>query len=120
MLALFALYLLVLNAMTFAVFASDKRRAAGGDRRVPERTLLGLAALGGTPGAFAARRVFRHKTRKQPFRTRLWLITLAQTVLIVGAILWLGGPQGASVVRARLAAPQSSMKLPVSTAPARA
>ena len=105
MLTLLALYLLAINALTFAVFAGDKRRAASGDRRVPEKTLLGLAALGGTPGAFAARRLFRHKTRKEPFRTWLWLITLTQVVLIVGAILWLGDPETAVAVRARLLAP---------------
>jgi uncharacterized membrane protein YsdA (DUF1294 family) len=90
MLTLLASYLLVLNALTFAVFAGDKRRAASGERRVPESTLLGLAALGGIIGAFAAQRLFRHKTRKEPFRTQLWLIALAQVVLLVGAILWLG------------------------------
>lgn len=104
MLTLLALYLLAINALTFSAFAGDRRRAASGDRRVPEKTLLGLAALGGTPGAFAAWRLFRHKTRKEPFRTWLWLITLAQVVLIVGAILWLGDPETAAAVRARLAA----------------
>lgn len=93
MLTLVALYLLAVNALTFVAFAGDKRRAVSGDRRTPERTLLGLAALGGTPGAFAARQLFRHKTRKAPFRTQLWLIALAQAVLIVGAIIALGGPE---------------------------
>ncbi|MGH1557474.1 DUF1294 domain-containing protein [Caulobacter segnis] len=104
MLTLVALYLLAINALTVVAFASDKRRAVSGDRRVPERTLLGLAALGGAPGAFAARQLFRHKTRKEPFRTQLWLIALAQTVLIVGAILWLGAPEAVADIRARLAA----------------
>ena len=90
MLKLFGLYLLGINALTFVTFASDKRRAASGDRRTPESKLLALAAFGGTVGALAAQRLFRHKTRKEPFRTRLWLIVLAQTVLLVGAILWWG------------------------------
>ena len=54
-------------------------------RRTPESTLLWLAALGGTPGAFAARHVFRHKTRKQPFSTVLMVIAALQ----VAGIGWL-------------------------------
>ena len=76
-------WLAAINLATFLVFADDKRRATRRLRRVPERTLLGLAALGGSPGALAARQVTRHKTRKQPFVTWLFLITAAQA----GAVL---------------------------------
>lgn len=69
---------LAINAWTFAIFAQDKRAAERGDRRVPESTLLGLCLIGGTPGAFAARALYRHKTRKQPFTTWLWMIAGAQ------------------------------------------
>lgn len=68
------LYLLLVNGATVAAFAADKRRAEGGLRRVPEATLLRLAAIGGSPGAFVASELFRHKTRKQPFRATLWTL----------------------------------------------
>ncbi len=48
---------------------------------------------GGSPAAFAARAMLRHKTRKQPFSWRLHLIALAQALLIalgVGAALYRG------------------------------
>lgn len=70
--------LAALNLITFAAFAIDKARAVAGTRRTPEFTLLLLAALGGSPGAYAARALFRHKTRKQPFVGRLHLIAAAQ------------------------------------------
>ena len=49
---------------------------------MPEARLLGWATAGGSPAAFAARAMLRHKTRKQPFSWRLHLIALAQALLI--------------------------------------
>lgn len=80
------LALLGLNTLTFGAFGLDKHRARSGARRISERTLLALALLGGTPGAYAARRAFRHKTRKQPFSALLHLI-LAGQGLAVAAML---------------------------------
>ncbi|HSI18616.1 MAG TPA: DUF1294 domain-containing protein, partial [Sphingomonas sp.] len=62
----------------------DKRSAAAGGRRIPEASLLGLALIGGSPGALLARRWFRHKTRKEPFSTQLLLIVMAQIGLLLG------------------------------------
>ena len=85
---LWAVYLALINAATFAAFAADKRRAIEGLRRIPERRLLTLAAIGGGLGAVAAQRMLRHKTRKQPFRSLLWLVLAVQLVVI--ALLVLG------------------------------
>jgi uncharacterized membrane protein YsdA (DUF1294 family) len=57
-------------------------------RRIPEGELLLLAALGGTPGAYAARHIFRHKTRKQPFSTRLRAIAALQLAGLVALVAW--------------------------------
>jgi len=77
-----ALYLVAASAAAFALFAWDKWCAVAGRRRIPERTLLTLAAIGGTPGAIAGQRLLRHKTRKEPFRSRLLWIAGTQLVLI--------------------------------------
>ncbi len=71
-------WIIVINAWTIMRFWQDKARAVAGDRRIPEADLLGLALIGGSPGAFAARHFFQHKTRKEPFSTRLMLIAAAQ------------------------------------------
>lgn len=72
--------LAAINAIVFAAFAIDKASAVRARRRIPEARLLMLAALGGTPGAYAARALFRHKTRKQPFCARLQAITVVQVL----------------------------------------
>lgn len=77
-LTLAALWLVAINLWTVLRFHRDKAYAVAGRRRIPERDLLTLAILGGTPGAFAARRLFRHKTRKEPFSTYLQLIAALQ------------------------------------------
>ncbi len=79
--------LLLVNLWTMLRFYQDKRRAIAGERRIPEVNLLALACIGGTPGAFAARRLFRHKTRKQPFSTWLMLIAAVQIGVGIGFLL---------------------------------
>jgi uncharacterized membrane protein YsdA (DUF1294 family) len=66
-------------------FAWDKHCARNGMWRVPERTLLGMAFIGGTIGAVAAQHGLRHKTRKEPFRTQLYLIAGLQVVALSAA-----------------------------------
>lgn len=79
--------LIFVNLWTILCFGWDKRCATRGLRRVPERRLLTLAALGGSPGALIARRAFRHKTRKEPFSSRLWLIATVQAGALIGWFL---------------------------------
>ncbi len=80
------LYLLAINAAAFHAFGADKRRAQAGERRIPERDLLGLAFLGGTAGAYLGRSHFRHKTRKTGFTIALHLIALAQILIAFATI----------------------------------
>ena len=79
-------YLACVNLAAFVLFGWDKRCATAGARRVPEKTLLGLAAIGGGLGAVVAQQAFRHKTRKQPFAGILTAIFAAQAVLAVALL----------------------------------
>jgi uncharacterized membrane protein YsdA (DUF1294 family) len=76
--------LLFINAWTVLRFWQDKQRAMSGQRRIPESDLLGLAMIGGSPGAILARRLFRHKTRKEPFSTQLFVIAVFQVGAAIG------------------------------------
>ncbi len=75
-------YLIALNALSFAVYGWDKARSkVRGARRVPEKALFLLALLGGSVGAVAGMRVWRHKTRHWYFKYGLPAILLAQLAL---------------------------------------
>ena len=76
------LALIALNLFTMLRFWQDKQRAIAGRRRIAEADLLGLALIGGSPGALLARRMFSHKTRKQPFSTWLLLILALQACIL--------------------------------------
>jgi uncharacterized membrane protein YsdA (DUF1294 family) len=88
MLAAAALLAFVLvNGWTVLCFWQDKQRARAGAWRISEASLLGLALIGGSPGAFFARAVFRHKTRKQPFGTVLYFIAAIQAGAAIGVLV---------------------------------
>ena len=75
----------VLSLVTFIAYGLDKSAARRGAWRTPEAELHLLALLGGWPGALIAQRFFRHKTRKQPFRTIFWGTVVVNSV----ALVWL-------------------------------
>lgn len=81
-------WIVFVNAWTMIRFRQDKVYAIQGQRRVPEADLLGLALVGGSPGAFAARHFFRHKTRKEPFSKRLQIIATVQVGSIMGLAIF--------------------------------
>lgn len=63
---------LVTSVLSFILYRADKRAAARGGRRIPERSLLLLGFVGGWPGAIVGQQIFRHKTRKLSFRYLFW------------------------------------------------
>ena len=58
-------YLIIINFITFLVFALDKRKAKKGKWRIRVQTLLGLSFLGGAAGGLVAMYTFRHKTKQK-------------------------------------------------------
>ncbi|MGX8685028.1 MAG: DUF1294 domain-containing protein [Lachnospiraceae bacterium] len=74
-------YIAAMSLMGFLSMGTDKRRARKGLRRIPEKTLFLIAALGGSIGSIAGMFAFRHKTKHLSFRIGLPAILLAQAVL---------------------------------------
>lgn len=82
---------LALSLVTLGAFALDKRAAARGRQRIPEKTLHGLELLGGWPGALAGQMLLRHKSSKLSYRVVLGLIIVLHAL---GWGLWLAWRQG--------------------------
>lgn len=61
------LYLLIVNAIGFALMLGDKRMAQKKLWRIPEATLLAMAAIGGSIGSLIGMYTFRHKTKHMKF-----------------------------------------------------
>ena len=76
------IYLLLVNASAFLAFGEDKRRAKKREWRIPEATLMGLAAAGGSLGALAGMRFFHHKTRHRKFTAGVPALLIAQIALL--------------------------------------
>ncbi|WP_413814203.1 DUF1294 domain-containing protein [Aureimonas sp. Leaf427] len=73
----------MVNVLAYGAMVLDKAKASRGLRRIPERTLLRLALVGGSAGTVLAQRMVRHKTRKEPFRSQLIRIIALQIVAII-------------------------------------
>ncbi|MFW3613159.1 DUF1294 domain-containing protein, partial [Billgrantia antri] len=72
----------LLSVITFAMYGIDKAAAGKGRRRISEATLLFVGLIGGWPGALVAQRLFRHKTRKQPFQAIFWCGVVVNFVVV--------------------------------------
>lgn len=76
-------YLAVVNVVTFIVYGIDKWKAKNSKWRIPEATLLGLAVIGGSLGAWLGMKTWHHKTLHKKFRLGVPLILIAQIALLM-------------------------------------
>ncbi|MCK7226474.1 DUF1294 domain-containing protein [Enterobacter asburiae] len=79
------MWFLLINVLTMIMYGADKMAARKGMRRVPEATLLVFGATGGWPGAIVGQQLFRHKTKKQPFKTYFFIsvvVSIAATAAL--------------------------------------
>ena len=77
------LYLLIVNASGFLVMTADKLLAKKNAWRIPERTLLSLAAMGGSIGVLIAMYLVRHKTRHVKFYLGIPAILAVQICILL-------------------------------------
>ena len=80
---LILIYLVAVNVVTFFLYGIDKWKAKRSKWRIPEATLLGMAVIGGSIGAWLGMRVWRHKTMHKKFQFCIPVIILLQIALII-------------------------------------
>ena len=75
-------YLLAINIATFLLYGIDKYKAKKGKWRISEATLLTMAAIGGSIGAWAGMRLWHHKTMHKKFKYGIPLIIIMEIALV--------------------------------------
>lgn len=76
-------YLIIINLAGFAAMGLDKRRARRREWRIPEQTLMLLAAAGGSIGSLLGMNLFHHKTKHVKFT-----IGIPALLLQLAALWW--------------------------------
>lgn len=76
-----AIYLIFINVLGFALMGLDKKRARAHEWRIPEKTLFGVALVGGALGSWAGMYTFRHKTKHNYFVIGMPAIFVVELVL---------------------------------------
>ena len=75
-------YLLAVNIATFLLYGVDKYKAKKNQWRISEATLLTMAAIGGSIGAWAGMRLWHHKTMHKKFKYGIPVIIIMQISLV--------------------------------------
>ena len=78
-----AVYLIIINLIAIVITAHDKLAAIRQRRRVPEKTLMLISALGGALAMYLTMLVIRHKTRKPLFMIGIPVIFLLELAIVL-------------------------------------
>ncbi len=77
------IYLLLINALGFALMCIDKYKAKQNLWRIPEKTLFAVALLGGSLGCLCGMYTVRHKTKHLTFVIGLPLVVGVQLMVLL-------------------------------------
>ena len=81
-------YLAIINLVTFITYGIDKLKAKRSKWRIPEATLLCLAVIGGSIGAWLGMKAWHHKTQHKKFRYGIPAIIIVQ-IAVIGYFFYL-------------------------------
>ncbi|REK77862.1 DUF1294 domain-containing protein [Paenibacillus paeoniae] len=85
-------YWILLSLYGFVLMGMDKRRARRKARRIPERRLFFVAAVGGAAGTWCGMKLWRHKTKHHSFTVGIpYLVAVHIIVLLLVTGVWVWG-----------------------------
>ena len=76
-------YLLAINIVSLSLYGIDKYKAKKNKWRISEATLLMMAVIGGSIGAWVGMRLWHHKTMHKKFKYGIPVIIILQVCLVV-------------------------------------
>ena len=76
-------YLFAINIVSFFLYGIDKYKAKKNKWRISEATLLMIAVIGGSIGAWVGMRLWHHKTMHKKFKYGIPVIIIFQVALVV-------------------------------------
>ena len=76
-------YLFAINIVSFFLYGIDKYKAKKNKWRISEATLLMIAVIGGSIGAWVGMRIWHHKTMHKKFKYGIPVIIIFQVALAV-------------------------------------
>ena len=82
------IYLALVNVLAFLLFGIDKYKAQHDRWRIREATLIGIAVIGGSVGAWLGMLLWHHKTQHLKFRFGLPLILLLHLSALLAFIIF--------------------------------
>ena len=80
-------YIFIVNIVAIVVYGIDKLKAKKNKWRISENTLLLIALVGGSIGAYLAMKLWRHKTNHKKFKYGIPLIIVFQLVVLAYVLL---------------------------------
>ncbi|MGP1468695.1 MAG: DUF1294 domain-containing protein [Hoylesella shahii] len=78
-------YLALSNLLSLSLFGIDKWKAKHTKWRISEKTLLLVAAIGGSIGAWVGMKLWHHKTQHKKFKYGVPLIFIIQLAALLFA-----------------------------------
>lgn len=80
---LLTIYLILMNAAGLIFMLVDKQKAIHNRWRIPEATLMTVAAIGGSLGCLLGMKLFRHKTKHLKFTIGVPLLLVLHVIVLL-------------------------------------
>lgn len=77
------IYFILVNLLAIVLFGYDKHCARRHKWRIPEKTLITSAVIGGSVGAYVGMITFRHKTNHKLFQICIPTLLIAQIITLL-------------------------------------